>query len=99
MNSNLRWSRLAVAQSLKLISLNEKKAYQLCRRLNTGLSEPEVSAIRNYFRKIGRDPTEIELQTIAQTWSEHCFHKVFRSKIKLGKETIDGLLKSYIKKA
>ena len=80
-------------RELKLISIDEKKAYQLCRRLNTGLSQEEVSAIRSYFRKLGRDPTEIELQTIAQTWSEHCFHKIFKSKIKYGKETIDGLFR------
>ena len=57
-----------MAQSLKLISLDEKRAYQLCRRLKTGLSQEEVSAVRAYFKKLGRDPSEIELHTIAQTW-------------------------------
>jgi len=86
-------------QELKLISIDEKKAYQLCRKLKTGLSQEEVSAVRAYFKKLGREPTEIELQTIAQTWSEHCFHKIFKSKIRYGKETIDGLFRSYIKRA
>jgi phosphoribosylformylglycinamidine (FGAM) synthase-like enzyme len=90
---------LGNSQNLKLISVGEKAAYQLCRRLNTGLSAIEVSVIRGYFRKIGRDPTEIEIQMIAQTWSEHCFHKVFKSKIEFGRKTIDGLFKSFIKKA
>ena len=87
-----------MAQSLRLISIDEKKAYQLCRRLKTGLSAREVSAVRTHFRKLGRDPTEIELHTIAQTWSEHCFHKIFKSKIKNGSRTINGLLQDYIKK-
>lgn len=96
----LRWSQLVVQQQrLKLISVDEKKAYQLCRRLGTGLDHSEVSAIRAYFKKLGREPTEIEIQTIAQTWSEHCFHKIFKSKIKYGKEVIDGLLKSFIRRA
>lgn len=86
-------------QELRIISTDEKKAFQLCRKLKTGLSREEVSAIRTYFKTMGREPTEIELQTIAQTWSEHCFHKIFKSKIKYGKETIDGLFRSYIKRA
>jgi phosphoribosylformylglycinamidine (FGAM) synthase-like enzyme len=80
-----------MAQSLRLISVDEKKAYQLCKRLKTGLSPAEVAAVRAHFRKLGRDPSEIELHTIAQTWSEHCFHKVFKSKIKYGSQTINGL--------
>lgn len=86
-------------RELKLTSIDDKKAYQLCRRLKTGLSQEEVSAIRSHFKKLGREPTEIEIQTIAQTWSEHCFHKIFKSKIKYGKETVDGLFRSYIKRA
>ncbi len=90
---------MVVRQNLKLISVDEKKAYQLCRRLGTGLNTSEVSTIRSHFKKLGREPTEIEIQTIAQTWSEHCFHKIFKSRIKYGKESIDGLFKSYIKRA
>jgi phosphoribosylformylglycinamidine synthase subunit PurSL len=88
-----------LGQKLNLISLDEKKAFQLCRKLGTGLSEPEVAAVIAYFRKLGRDPTNIELQAIAQTWSEHCFHKVFKSKIAIGKQTINGLFHYFIKKA
>ena len=88
-----------MSQSLSLISLDNKKAYELCRRLKTGLSKIEVSYVREHFKRLGRDPTDIELQTIAQTWSEHCFHKIFKSRIKYGKEVIDGLFRSYIRRA
>lgn len=84
---------------ISLTSLDEKKAYQYCRKLGTGLSQVEVSFLLSYFRKLGRDPTELELQTIAQTWSEHCFHKIFKSKIVYGKETINGLFNTFIRKA
>ena len=32
-------------------------------------------------RPMGRDPTDVELETLAQTWSEHCAHKTFRRRI------------------
>lgn len=45
------------------------------------LNLEEMKVIQNYFQKIGRNPTDAELETIAQTWSEHCVHKTFRAKI------------------
>lgn len=67
------------------------------------LSLPEMLAIQKYFSDQGRNPTDIELETLAQTWSEHCVHKTFRGRIRyteLGKdeELIDNLLKSTIAK-
>ncbi|MCL4518393.1 MAG: AIR synthase-related protein [Thaumarchaeota archaeon] len=90
---------MGTLQGLSLISVDEKKAFQLCKRLKTGLNQEEVSHVRTYFKNLKRDPTEIELQTIAQTWSEHCFHKVFKSPIKLGNDSYDGILKSLIRRA
>jgi len=64
----------------------------------------EMQAIRNYFRLQGRDPTDVELETLAQTWSEHCGHKTFKAVIEYeeeGKrrERIDGLLRTYLWRA
>jgi phosphoribosylformylglycinamidine synthase len=56
----------------------------------------EMRHIRDYFSKLGRNPTDVELETLAQTWSEHCIHKTFKSKIKLGQLTVDNLLKSTV---
>ena len=39
----------------------------------------EMQAIRGYYRDEGRDPTDVELETLAQTWSEHCVHKTFKA--------------------
>ncbi len=63
------------------------------------LNLEEMKIIQDYFRKLGRKPTDVELETVAQTWSEHCCHKTFKSKIKLGKKTIDNLMKSTVMKA
>jgi len=63
-----------------------------------GFTEDELQAISAYFEKQGRNPTDAELETLAQTWSEHCVHKTFKSQIKLGQTTIDNLIKNTIMK-
>jgi phosphoribosylformylglycinamidine synthase len=49
----------------------------------------EWQAIRDYFEELGRDPTDLELEVLAQTWSEHCVHKTFRSPL-----VVDGVAKA-----
>ena len=45
------------------------------------LNLEEMKVIQNYFQKINRDPTDLELETLAQTWSEHCAHKTFKANL------------------
>ena len=45
------------------------------------LNVTEMTAIQEYYRRIGREPRDVELEMIAQTWSEHCVHKTFRSDV------------------
>ncbi|MFH0755003.1 MAG: phosphoribosylformylglycinamidine synthase subunit PurL [Candidatus Omnitrophota bacterium] len=71
------------------------------------LNVDEMKAIQAHFDKKGRPPTDIELETIAQTWSEHCHHKTFRGNIRytvkekgrVKTEVINNLLKNTIVKA
>jgi phosphoribosylformylglycinamidine synthase len=58
-----------------------------------------MQAIQTYYTAQNRNPTDIELQTISQTWSEHCCHKTFKGKIQIGNTQIDSLFKTYIAKA
>lgn len=80
------------------------------RRLALDLSE--MQAIRAYYQQEERDPTDAELETLAQTWSEHCYHKTFRALVQVrgsgerreqGEreeiEEIDGLLRTFIRRA
>jgi phosphoribosylformylglycinamidine synthase II len=60
------------------------------------LNLEEMKIIQSYFRGLGRTPTDVELETIAQTWSEHCIHKTFKAKITLDRQTIDNLMKSTV---
>jgi phosphoribosylformylglycinamidine synthase len=43
------------------------------------LDPEELRVIRDHFESLERDPTDVELETLAQTWSEHCAHKSFRA--------------------
>lgn len=66
------------------------------RRGPLALSLPYMQAIQAYFKKKKRNPTDIELESLAQTWSEHCKHTIFRDPID---EVQDGLFKHYIRRA
>lgn len=61
-----------------------------------GLGVAELTAIRSYFRKKKRQPTDIEIETLAQTWSEHCKHTIFANPLD---DIKDGIYKHYIKRA
>jgi phosphoribosylformylglycinamidine synthase II len=67
------------------------------------LDPEEMRAVRDHFTRIDRDPTDAELEMIAQTWSEHCVHKSFKALVRYtdGDETrvVDGLFKTYIRAA
>ena len=63
------------------------------------LSLAEMKAIQTHFDELKRNPTDCELETLAQTWSEHCSHKTLRGKIEFEGELIHNLLKQTIFKA
>ncbi len=64
-----------------------------------GFSMIEFAAVVGHFDELGRDPTDVELESLAQTWSEHCVHKTFKAKISQNGKTIDNLLRSTIARA
>jgi phosphoribosylformylglycinamidine synthase len=82
-----------------LSKASEVQLSEVSRELGLGLSLQEMQAVQTYFRRAGRNPTDVELQTIAQTWSEHCCHKTFKGKIRVGNREISSLFKTYIAKA
>ncbi|MEX2728045.1 MAG: phosphoribosylformylglycinamidine synthase subunit PurL [Candidatus Sigynarchaeum springense] len=69
------------------------------------LNLAEMKRIQDYYKKLGREPSDIEMETFAQTWSEHCVHKTLKGvvnleRIQIGgskkKERIENLIKSTI---
>ncbi len=51
------------------------------RRGHLFLSIEEMRVIRDFYRNTAREPTDLELETLAQTWSEHCVHKTLKSTV------------------
>ncbi|SMP74163.1 phosphoribosylformylglycinamidine synthase subunit II [Neorhodopirellula lusitana] len=50
----------------------------------------EMQTIRDHFVSLDRDPTDIELESVAQTWSEHCSHKTLAGRIHYRGPSADG---------
>ncbi len=64
--------------------------------LGLGLDLSELRHVREHYRSLGRNPTDVELQTIAQVWSEHCYHKTFKGIIKTPQGDEENILRKYI---
>ncbi len=93
----------------------------ISRDRHLALNLDEMKAVKAYFARpeirqqreimgMDPDPSDVELEVIAQTWSEHCQHKIFKAKVKYTDKPMDvteaqkpqeiqGLFKTYIKKA
>jgi len=84
----LRMTSIAVGSpygfELKTVPLRAMSDEQLAELSRSGqlyLSLVEMQTIQKYFEEEGRDPVDVELETIAQTWSEHCSHKTLAGRI------------------
>ncbi|MDA1008025.1 MAG: AIR synthase-related protein [Planctomycetota bacterium] len=64
-----------------LRDLDSASLERLSREAHLFLSLDEMKAIQDEYRRLGREPREIELETLAQTWSEHCVHKTLKAQI------------------
>jgi phosphoribosylformylglycinamidine synthase len=93
--------------TVDLLSATDSRLLEISKKGQLFLNLNEMRQIQGYFRKQKRNPVDCELETIAQTWSEHCYHKTFRGTIAykeskavpaLGNKSIKGLLKSTIMK-
>ena len=67
--------------------LTDQELIALSKDKDLFLDLREMQTIQAYFRDKETEPTDIELETIAQTWSEHCVHKTLKSSIDM---TVDG---------
>jgi phosphoribosylformylglycinamidine synthase II len=84
---------------IALKDADDKQLLQISRELGIALNLKEMKLLQNYFSRKKRNPTDVELQTIGQTWSEHCYHKTFKGDITTTQGEIRSLFKTYIAKA
>src|SRR3954454_9347281 len=72
---------------VSLRNLDDDALKKLSREGHLFLSLAEMKAIQSYFRERDREPTDVELETLAQTWSEHCVHKTLKSAVEVVDES------------
>ena len=84
------WEVAPAAPAVPLVGLGDEQLARLSRQRMLSLDVTEMRAIRDHFTSCGRDPTDAELETLAQAWSEHCVHKTFKAEIRLTHTRADG---------
>ncbi|MBA3684759.1 MAG: phosphoribosylformylglycinamidine synthase subunit PurL [Planctomycetes bacterium] len=88
---------------IDLAGLDDAGLIALSRDGSLSLTLEEMRTIQAHFRSLGRKATDVELESLAQTWSEHCVHKTLKGLVEYrspaGVEIIDNLLKQTIARA
>ncbi len=86
---------------IAISGLEAEDLEELSRLMKLSLSREDMLAVREIFREWQREPTDVELEVIAQTWSEHCKHRIFGAtihhRIDGEEEVIHSLFKTYIR--
>ena len=98
-------------KEIKILEASDEELMEISKKGLLALNLIEMKKIQEYYKSIKdkrmskglpANPTDIELECIAQTWSEHCKHKIFNAKIEYyengKKEIIDSVFKTFIKK-
>jgi len=88
-------------------SFSDAALLEISTQRRTALDLSEMKAIQAYFEEEDRDPSDVEIETIAQTWSEHCLHKTFKARIDVTPPTdslkrpfvVDSLIRTHLKAA
>ncbi len=81
-------------EQIPLSGLDEEALLACSQERMLSLDAQEMKEIQSFYDEISRAPTDVELETLAQTWSEHCVHKTFKSWIAFHQQTPDGRAKS-----
>lgn len=91
-------------ETIPIRNANDEELLDISKDRRLSLDLQEMQAIQQWYISAEREPTDIELEMVAQTWSEHCVHKTFKAKIHFEDENgnieiIDGLINQYLKAA
>lgn len=86
----------ALVRTIDILTATDAQLVQLSKDNCLSLDLHEMRTVKKYFQSCRRNPTDIEIETIAQTWSEHCKHKTLRGVI--GYTYIDGKTKKRVTK-
>ena len=68
-----------IISTFPLSTMTDEQLMDVSRAGLLSLNLDEMHTIQHHYQELGRDPTDVELETLAQTWSEHCSHKTFKA--------------------
>ena len=82
-------------QHVAIRQLDDAALMRLSREGQLYLQLAEMQTIQSFYRDLDREPTDVELETLAQTWSEHCSHKTLAGRISyrgaIGPDAVAGV--------
>ncbi len=93
-------------ETISILDLDDSGLMSCSLERRAALDLAEMRAVRAYFVVQGRSCTDVEFETIAQTWSEHCVHKTFKASVEVETpqpspypEKVNSILDTYIRRA
>ena len=84
-------------RTIPIRNMDDERLRQLSRQGQLYLNLTEMQTIQRHFVGLKRDPTDVELETVAQTWSEHCSHKTLAGRIHYRDDKTDRLFENMLK--
>jgi phosphoribosylformylglycinamidine synthase len=81
-----------VIETVPVTHLDDDGLLALSAERRLSLDVYEMRTIRDYYAESNREPTDLELEMLAQTWSEHCVHKTFKARVSYRELTAQGTL-------
>jgi phosphoribosylformylglycinamidine synthase len=98
-------SDTSLVELIDMSEASDAELQELSQERILSLNLEEMRRVRDYFCQEGRPATDVEMECLAQTWSEHSGHKTFRGSIdytetcdgETRNERIDSLLNTYIR--
>jgi len=84
-------------RTVPIRSMDDAALVRLSQEGQLYLSLKEMQTIQKHWIDQQRDPTDIELETVAQTWSEHCSHKTLKGRINYRDESGERLFENMLK--
>ena len=87
-------------RTVPIRTMNDDALMHLSKHGQLYLSLAEMQTIKQHWVDQQRDPTDIELESVAQTWSEHCSHKTLKGRIRYrdekGERVFENMLKETV---
>ncbi|HEY4259883.1 MAG TPA: phosphoribosylformylglycinamidine synthase subunit PurL [Schlesneria sp.] len=87
-------------RTVPIRTMNDDALMHLSKHGQLYLSLAEMQTIKAHWVEQQRDPTDIELESVAQTWSEHCSHKTLKGRIRYrdekGERVFENMLKETV---